>query len=68
MNKDQLKLYIINYLQNEQPILDGSNNFLDTIPAEINRINVINNTKNNNLNTFDSIDSEVEYNIDKHGL
>ncbi|GMO12687.1 MAG: hypothetical protein Ta2E_01170 [Mycoplasmoidaceae bacterium] len=33
MNKDQLESYVINYLQNEQDVFDGSYNFFNAIPV-----------------------------------
>jgi hypothetical protein len=54
MNEGKLFMYIQKYLRNEQEYIDGSDNFFDAIPSEIENIKIIDNTKYEGLKAYDS--------------
>jgi hypothetical protein len=45
MNEDKLLMYIDTYLTNEQNYIDGSYNFFDVLPLDIELIKVIDNIR-----------------------
>jgi hypothetical protein len=55
MNEDKLLMYIDTYLTNEQYYIDGSYNFFDVLPLDIESIKVIDNTRYQGLKAYDSI-------------
>jgi hypothetical protein len=69
MNEDKLKINIENYLNSsDDPLyLDGSYNFVDVIPSEIESIKIVDNTKYSDLKAYDNNDNPIEYKIDKLG-
>jgi hypothetical protein len=65
MNEEKLKQYIDTYLVQEQDVLDGSYFFFDVLPADIESIKVVDNTRYAGLKVGDEMtDSEVDFNID----
>jgi hypothetical protein len=50
MNEDKLKIYIDTYLSSsDSEYIDGSYNFFDVIPSDIESIKIVDNTKYSDL-------------------
>jgi hypothetical protein len=69
MNEDKLKIYIETYLNSsDDPLyIDGSYNFFDVVPSEIESIKIADNTKYCDLKAYDNSDNEIEYKTDRSG-
>jgi hypothetical protein len=64
MNEDRLKRYIDTYLVQEQGMLNGSYFFFDALPADIESIRVIENTRYNCFNVnYETPDSKAGFNM-----
>jgi hypothetical protein len=68
MNEDKLLVYMDIYLTNEPSYIDGSYNFFDLLPLEIESIKIIDNTRYERLKAYDSNDNEIEFKVDKRGI
>jgi hypothetical protein len=69
MNEDKLKIYIETYLNSGDGLLyiDGSYNFFDVIPSEIESIKIVDNNKYFDLKAYDNSENEIEYKTDRFG-
>jgi hypothetical protein len=63
LNEGKLEEYIDIYLNNESDALDGSHFFFDDIPADLESIKVIGNTKYPGLKGYDEIDIRIDNRI-----
>jgi hypothetical protein len=68
MNEDKSLMYIDTYLTNEQYYIDGSYNFFDVLPLDIESIKINDNTRYEGLKAYDSNDNEIEFKVDKRGI
>jgi hypothetical protein len=65
LNEGKLEEYIDIYLNNESNELDGFYFFFGAVPADIESIRVIDNTKYCGLKAYDGVDNhEIDINID----
>jgi hypothetical protein len=63
-NEGKLEEYIDLYLNNETETLAGSYFFFDAVPADIESIKVIDNTKYQGLKAYDENNNEIDIRID----
>jgi hypothetical protein len=68
LNENTLVEYIDTYLNNENDVLSGSYFFFDAIPADIESIKVIDNTKYRGLKAFDENNNEINITTDNRGV
>jgi hypothetical protein len=68
LNEGKLEEYIDTYLNNEVEGLAGSYFFFDAIPANIESIKVLDNTKYQGLKAFDENNNEINRRIDNRGV
>jgi hypothetical protein len=68
LNEGKLEEYIDIYLNNQSDVLDGSYFFFDAIPADIEYIKVIDNTKYRRIKAYDENDNEIDIRIDNRGI
>jgi hypothetical protein len=68
LNEGKLEEYIVTYLNNESDVLAGSDFFFDAVPADIESIKVIDNTKYRGLKAFDDNNNEINFSIDNRGV
>jgi hypothetical protein len=64
----KLEEYINTYLNNKSEELTGSYFFFDAIPADIESIRVIDNTKYHGLKAYDDNNNEINIRIDNRGV
>jgi hypothetical protein len=68
LNENKLEEYIDTYLNNENDVLASSYFFFNAIPADIESIKVIDNTKYRGLKAFDDNNNEINIKIDNRGV
>jgi hypothetical protein len=68
LNEGKLEEYIDTYLNNESDVLSGSYFFFDAVPADIESIKVIDNTKYRGLKAYDDNNEEINIKIDNRGV
>jgi hypothetical protein len=68
LNEGKLEEYIDKYLNNESDVLAGSYFFFDAVPADIESIKVIDNSKYHKLKAFDENNNEIDISIDNRGM
>jgi hypothetical protein len=68
LNEGKLEEYIDTYLNNESDVLSGFYFFFDAVPADIESIKVIDNTKYRVLKAFDDDNNEINIKIDNRGV
>jgi hypothetical protein len=68
LNEGKLEEYIDTYLNNESDVISDSYFFFDAVPADIESIKVIDNTKYPRLKAYDENNDEININIDKRGV
>jgi hypothetical protein len=64
LNENKLEEYIDTYLNNESEVLASSYFFFDAVPADIESIKVIDNTKYRGLKAYDDNNNEINIRID----
>jgi hypothetical protein len=68
LNEGKLEEYIEIYLNNESEILESSYFFFDDIPADIESIKMIENTKYQGVKAYDENNNEIDIRIDNRGV
>jgi hypothetical protein len=68
LNEGKLEEFIDTYLNNESEILAGSYFFFHAVPADIESIKVIDNTKYRGLKAYDDNNNEINISIDNRSF
>jgi hypothetical protein len=68
LNEGKLEEYIDIYLNNESDVLEGSYFFFESIPADIESNQVIDNTKYMDLKAYEENNNEIDIKIDNRGV